>query len=251
MRNVLATTALVMLTVGADASDLPKRSAAPAPAPPAGGSSSWSGFYAGAVGGFAQTDSRIQDNYLGTGDSLGEFDGDWFGHKPSGFLGGLAAGYNWQSGRLVYGLEGDIAASSLSKTSFEGSSSDGLITRLGVVSTLRGRLGYSISDPLLIYGTAGVAGGYFSSVGGDRGSSPGWEESRSVLSLGRWKLGWTAGGGAEMKLGNNWSARLEYLYADFGRNKGTINDDGENARFKDTAHIARVGLVYRFGSSAR
>src|SRR3954469_21077669 len=28
--------------------------------------------------------------------------------KPSGLLGGVQAGYNWQSGPLVYGVEGDL-----------------------------------------------------------------------------------------------------------------------------------------------
>jgi outer membrane immunogenic protein len=209
----------------------------------------WTGFYAGVVGGYVQTDSRIEDNYAGGG--LNEFDGDWFGHRPAGFIGGLAAGYNWQSGRFVYGVEGDVSGSTLSKTSFEGTSEDGLYTRLGAVSTLRGRLGYNVTNPLLVYATAGVAGGYFNSVGGEQGASPAWEDDESSLSLGKWKLGWTVGAGAEMKLSNNWSARVEYLYADFGNNKGVRNDDDDNARFNDKAHIARVGLIYRFGSTGR
>ena len=30
------------------------------------------------------------------------------------------------------------------------------------------------------------------------------------------KAGWTLGGGAEFKVGGNWSVKGEYLYADFG-----------------------------------
>src|ERR1700712_2083999 len=30
--------------------------------------------------------------------------------KPSGFAGGVQAGYNWQQGAWVFGLEGDIQA---------------------------------------------------------------------------------------------------------------------------------------------
>src|SRR4051812_33650172 len=30
------------------------------------------------------------------------------GVDPSGFMGGLQVGYNWQTGQFVYGIEGDI-----------------------------------------------------------------------------------------------------------------------------------------------
>src|SRR5882762_962180 len=36
--------------------------------------------------------------------------------KPSGFLGGVQAGYNWQNGPWVFGLEGDIQASGANDT---------------------------------------------------------------------------------------------------------------------------------------
>src|SRR3984885_2937410 len=36
--------------------------------------------------------------------------------KPSGFVGGVQAGYNWQSGPWVFGAEGDIQATGASDT---------------------------------------------------------------------------------------------------------------------------------------
>ena len=36
--------------------------------------------------------------------------------NPSGFVGGVQAGYNWQSGAMVFGLEGDIQASAAADT---------------------------------------------------------------------------------------------------------------------------------------
>ena len=62
---------------------------------------SWAGLYAGAVAGVVSANSSIQDNYVGAGSALNEFAGDWFTHKPLGFVGGLVAGYNWQAGRFV------------------------------------------------------------------------------------------------------------------------------------------------------
>lgn len=248
IRKVLAGAALCVVSTAASAADLPGRASASAPAPVFVAASSWAGFYAGAIAGYAQLTSRVDDNYGAS--ALDEFNGDWFSHKPKGFVGGLVAGYNWQSGRLVYGVEADVSGSTASKLSFEGDSYDGLNTKLGAISTIRGRLGYAVTDSLMAYGTIGAAAGYFSHMGGDRGSESGWEDDDSVLSLGKWKLGWTVGAGAEMKLSGNWSARVEYMYADFGSNKGYANDDGENARFQDKAHVARVGLTYRFGGSS-
>ena len=36
------------------------------------------------------------------------------------------------------------------------------------------------------------------------------------LSQSEWRNGWTIGGGIEAALNRNWSARVEYLYLDFG-----------------------------------
>ena len=60
----------------------------------------------------------------------------------SGFVGGLQIGKNWQAGKIVYGIEGDL---SLSGT-------DGI----DWVGTLRGRLGYLVNPSILVYGTAGL-----------------------------------------------------------------------------------------------
>jgi outer membrane immunogenic protein len=35
---------------------------------------------------------------------------DFFNLRPEGALGGVQAGYNWQSGRWVFGVETDIQA---------------------------------------------------------------------------------------------------------------------------------------------
>lgn len=79
---------------------------------------SWSGLYGGV--------------------HIGNIDAWW----DSGFVGGLQIGKNWQAGKIVYGIEGDL---SLSGT-------DGI----DWVGTLRGRLGYLVNPSILVYGTAGL-----------------------------------------------------------------------------------------------
>ncbi|MBN9597030.1 MAG: TonB-dependent receptor [Afipia sp.] len=89
---------------------------------------------------------------------------------------------------------------------------------------LRGRAGFAF-DRLLVFGTGGVAWlketqeraqfqSNFSTLaqpGGTSTSGPEFSERTSVM-----RQGWTAGGGVEYALLNNWSLKGEYSYSDFG-----------------------------------
>ena len=99
---LLATAALTALSVSAFAADMPSRKApvvAPVAAAPL-----WTGLYVGATAGYAFGKSSQRDQV--TTYANGVADGDY---KPKGALGGVTAGYNWQSQALVYGLEGDLS----------------------------------------------------------------------------------------------------------------------------------------------
>jgi len=69
---------------------------------------------------------------------LGSADAGW----DDGIIGGVQIGRNWRSGKVIYGIEGDI--------SFSGT--DGI----DWFGTVRGRLGYLITPGILAYGTAGL-----------------------------------------------------------------------------------------------
>lgn len=61
--------------------------------------------------------------------------------------------------------------------------------------------------------------------------------------------GWTVGGGVELALGPNWSAKLEYLYVDLGTVNNTIVVTGgpsltDSARIQ--MNVVRAGVNYRF-----
>jgi outer membrane immunogenic protein len=74
------------------------------------------------------------------------------------------------------------------------------------------------------------------------------------------KTGWTVGGGLEWMLATNWTLKAEYLYVDFRSSFAvpTANIPAPNLIFSQTmlvdadlrAHIARVGLNYKFGYDA-
>ena len=134
--------AAASVSIAARAADLPSRTPPPsflAPAPVA----TWAGFYAGSIygWGFAQVTSRQ------TASSSVSLNGQ---------TGGGLIGSNWQSGPLVYGLEGDIT---LHLIRGDMAGVPGLVA--SHVNTLytgrvRARLGYDLGD-FLPFAAAGVA----------------------------------------------------------------------------------------------
>jgi outer membrane immunogenic protein len=93
----------------------------------------------------------------------------------SGFGAGITAGYNFQNGSVVYGIEGDASGLGLTSTvtgTGDDSTSYTVTDRLDSLLTLRGRLGV-VEGKALIYGTAGVAAGQasFTAAIGDSGGS--------------------------------------------------------------------------------
>jgi outer membrane immunogenic protein len=142
--------------------------------------------------------------------------------KPSGFVGGVQAGYNFQNGPFVFGVEGDIQAAGADDTFAPWKFSNPWF------GTLRGRAGYAFSN-VLFYGTAGLAFGEL------RAQTFGWTESHTTA-------GWTIGAGAEVGLAPNWSAKLEYLYIDLSTTQFAITGVSNGY----SASVVRAGVNYRF-----
>ena len=105
--------------VAAQAADLPTRKEAPAPVfvpPPF----TWTGFYIGLnAGGIFSSGSRsltIVDPNAGIdGAFLNGASPGGLGSGSDGFIGGGQAGYNWQTGAFVFGVETDFDGTTLSK----------------------------------------------------------------------------------------------------------------------------------------
>jgi outer membrane immunogenic protein len=169
---------------------------------------SWTGFYVGAQAGYGWENDPTY-NYAPpaiTDPSVS------FGMR--GFVGGATAGYNWQTGPLVLGVEGDISYSdvngSVLTASTQPCSVQGCTARLSWFGTGRLRAGYAVGD-WLPYITGGGAVGEIKGSADIGACSPaatcGFDETR-------W--GWTGGGGVEWRFSGNWSAKVEYLYMNFG-----------------------------------
>lgn len=143
--------------------------------------------------------------------------------RPSGFLGGVQAGYNFQTADWVFGLEGDLQGSGAADTFAPWKFSNPWF------GTVRGRAGFALNN-VLFYGTAGLAFGEL------RG------QTFSGLSESHTTLGWSVGVGAEFGLTQNWRAKAEYLFLDLATSPFAITGVSNGY----SAGIVRAGVNYRF-----
>jgi outer membrane immunogenic protein len=127
--------------------------ARPSYAPPA---FSWTGIYIGGNVGYTWAQSEHCDSVdvhcTGGAPNFPEAD-------PRGAFGGLTAGYNYQTGSIVLGIEGDYSFTRLKDTTPGTASFDcvgGCTTELGNFGTIRARVGYAYWTSLT-YITAGLA----------------------------------------------------------------------------------------------
>ena len=183
----------------------------------------WTGFYGGINAGYGWGTSNWELSPGGTAVT----------NSPRGFLVGGTLGYNYQSGSIVWGVEGDIGYSTV-----KGSVDCGLgltcETANRWLGTARGRLGYAF-DRLLPYVTGGAAFGDIRAT-----VDPG-----AVATATKTRIGWTAGGGLEYAFLGNWTAKIEYLYVDLGSfDTGFTAPVPLNVSFKE--HLVRAGLNYKF-----
>jgi outer membrane immunogenic protein len=214
----------------------------------------WSGFYVGANGGFAwSADPRV--DCLGVG---GPCATTFPAPTAKGAEFGLQAGYNWQIGNFVVGVEGDInklAAQGL--TGFPGidpgKGPDQLSSRYDWLGTARGRVGVTAGSALF-YATGGFA---YGRVGHNYLYGIGSPANTQAFGLAENQTGWTVGGGAEYAINQNWSVRAEYLFVHLAGSNLDIsglrainfgpNPPGTNfLRYHNDLNIARVGVNYRF-----
>ncbi len=213
----------------------------------------WTGFYLGGnVGSGVARDHSSLSRPL-----IGEFT-ETFNLAPDGFNGGMQAGYNWQAGNIVFGLEADIQGSSQrdNKACFDlclpGVIAIAFDSKLPWFGTARGRIGYSVGSTLF-YATAGYAyGGVKTDV--TTINFPGIAASTGLRAD---RGGYAVGGGIETPLtflglfGPNWTTKAEYLYVDLGRTTGTVvNAVGAtyDLSTKVEEHIFRSGINYHFNS---
>jgi len=155
-----------------------------------------------------------------------------------GFIGGTA-GYNWQAGPWVLGVEGDYSWANIagSSGSCGFAPAHGCGTALESFGTLRGRVGYALGyrGTWLPYVTGGLAVGEVHA----------WD-ALTPASGSAFRAGWTLGAGFETVLAPNWTFKLEYLYMDLGSAHlfDIVPGVPETVSFRD--NIFRIGINYKF-----
>ncbi len=192
----------------------------------------WSGLYVGVHGGsgsgvYTQGVSAL--DYVGVDVAV------------EGTIGGVTAGYNWNTGTFIYGFEADYSTGPNGVTPQGTGGRDVSCSRgdcnvsIDDFVTVRGRIGIETVG-VLIYGTAGYATGNV--TGGVYNS---FEQGGGVAS------GWTAGVGAESDVFANTTAKLEYLHVDLGALPfGTGRNPDNTFDANGTFDVIRFGLNYQF-----
>lgn len=221
MRKYLSAAAALVLSAGvaqAGGTATPAEPVviAPAPAPVA---YDWTGAYAGLGLTYGRTNHRTA--------TAPNF---W----PNGSGAGLGAflGYNWQSGNMVYGVEGHIAGQRTRGTT---TTAVGEVrTDLGTLASIRGRVGVA-NDRTLFFLTAGPAFGRVN----HNAVTAGLSETRSVY-------GAMVGIGIEQAMRGGWHLRGDLEHYRFRSTDFTTAGPGSFPGVRTSANVARISAVWRF-----
>jgi outer membrane immunogenic protein len=256
----LLISSIAALAIGtpALAADMAVKAPPPAPVPVY----SWTGFYIGGNVGYEHTKSDYTTSFgFGNGGfteaSVAFISAVGTGSASrGGFTGGGQAGYNWQSGNYLLGIEASInGLSNSAALNFTGVTPGGTSFALSNsldpqwIVTVNPRVGI-VFDRVLFYATGGLAflHATYNQTFADLSVGGGGSATSSTT-----KTGWDAGGGVEYALTNNWSVRAEYLYSRFtGFNTNTnsvvggfaVNPLSGSANV--SVQMARFGLNYQF-----
>lgn len=241
MRTLIATCLLLAATSAAWAADSQQQPVAPPPpSGPAAASYlpySWAGFYLRgspslALGSGSAAGTNAITGLSGVTNSI---------PSSSGGIDAGVVGANWQNGSTVFGFEGDMqwtgqSAGPLAACGLGCSLNDR--TKVPWMGTLRARAGKSF-DRVFVYGTGGFA--TFGTA--DNLNAQTYGTTPNFVDLSAGNINWAIGGGMEMALDHNVSAKIEYLYAVPTGTQLSLFDAAPNEPGK--SNILRGGIHYQ------
>jgi outer membrane immunogenic protein len=197
----------------------------------------WTGFYVGGFGG----GGLGNHNYNNANGPAG-FANFTVNYSSTGAIGGGEVGYNWQSGSVLFGVEGDGFWSGIKGS--DASQQLGVIdqSNLRWGGTLRARGGVTV-DRLLLFFTGGWAYGDILHTSTAVGFP--------VDQFSNHQSGLTAGGGIAYAITNNLIGKIEYRYYDLGRYNRVGNPLTPNGQLPytvdNTYSVVTLGLDFKFG----
>ncbi len=247
LRSIATVIVASAMITQAKAADLPSLSAPAIFIPPAP-IFSWTGPYFGAQVGYAWGEEKENIfNTLGVNSStIGTI-------NAGGIKGGVHAGYDWQTGPLVLGAEGDIDGSSYTGSTYgpffhtvvfgaPGVVNGSASTAIPVQAALLERVGMTIGNAL-VYSTGGLAVADIR----DSFSAPAFFAGGPVAdTYERVRAGWTVGGGIDYAIASNWLVYAQYRYADFGNYNDILTPFTQYVHEHATENIVQVGFSYQF-----
>lgn len=222
----------LLTTVAAVLIAAPALADGPAPAPadpvviaPPAPVMDWTGAYGALLLGYGQ------GTYGNDGIFPADGEADW-----DGALYGIAVGYNFQNGSMVYGGELTWSGSDVSGSEACNNPAFQCYGSIDSIATLRGRVGYLVQPQTLVYGTLGYAMGDLT-FGTDNGAGAGGEQSRNVG-------GYVVGLGVEHAFTDRVNFRAAILHYDFHE-----DDYQTDVLYPDIGGDLteiELGLVFRF-----
>jgi outer membrane immunogenic protein len=150
---------------------------------------------------------------------------------------GVHAGYNYEFGSAVVGIEADVSGlPSIKKSNGMGMTKNATVSsNTSVLASIRGRLGF-VFDHTLVYGTAGI--GYQDtkiSLGTKDGTVTGKMPTAVAV----------VGAGIEQKISQHWTAGVEALTY-LGGTRHLISSTNTDYKYKSNPTVFRARLNYNF-----
>ena len=206
----------------------------------------WTGFYVGAHLGWARVDASETVVAAPAGFGTGTVTG-----RDDGFIYGGQAGFNYQVGQFVFGIEGDLSGADIGSrgttvavvgpTTFTVTGTNSI----DWMATLAARFGVAFGNAL-IYGKAGFAWMDWSASAIGTSTTGGVVTTVGTVTSGGTETGYVLGLGLEYGFTPNWSAKIEYNYLDFGSERTTAG--GFTVDSDLSTHLVKAGINYRFGT---
>lgn len=214
----------------------------------------WTGFYVGGQlgGAFGDTGTFGLDPF--TPGLQAAFAPGFGGDFENGVIGGVHAGYDMQYGNFVLGGIVDLSYADINDVQQGQSLTPATYTigrELDYLATARARLGYTVTEDVLVYATGGLAYGEVDFSYSQPGSAAVTTTSGGQDS----DFGYTVGAGVETRLTDQISFGVEYLYTNLGGNDFRANLTGGPFGAGTTGfgtdddfdfHVVQVKMSYRF-----
>jgi outer membrane immunogenic protein len=197
----------------------------------------WTGFYIGLNAGAGSNGADFSESDLGGGFYFSGNPNYW-NSSDWGATAGALAGYNWQSGNFVFGVEGDMNwLNGRDNATLPGGFAT-TSTSINWYGTARARIGFVTGSPLHIYLTGGVAVAEVSNTARRTGSITSFNVSDVRVAP-------VFGAGFEYRLAQNTTFRVEGLFADFGDTSQRIFDGGTyKSTFANTLSVVRGAVTW-------